>query len=167
MTETGLAAMQRLLLLRYDDFKARLTRRLGSAELAGDALQDTWLRLERGEGIAAVHSHDAYIFRIAINIARDRQRVENRRLTTNEIETLLNLADEAPDSARIVGFGGGSEEPARQQTDTRRRSENDPDYDPNSAFQLLGNGDLTPEQQKKLTEGERSKFRRIGQNTTL
>lgn len=102
MTEASLLVLRRLLLLRYDDFKARLTRRLGSSELAGDALQDTWLRLEHSDGVAAVRSQDAYLFQIAVNIARDRQRAENRRLSTTEVETLLNVVDEAPNSARIV-----------------------------------------------------------------
>jgi RNA polymerase sigma-70 factor (ECF subfamily) len=102
VTDASLAALRRLLLQRYGDFKSRLARHLGSSELAGEALQDTWLRLERGEGIAAVHSHDAYLFRIAVNLARDRQRTEDRRLTTNEVETLLAVADEAPDSEAIA-----------------------------------------------------------------
>jgi RNA polymerase sigma-70 factor (ECF subfamily) len=102
MTDASLLALRRLLLLRYDDFKSRLTRRFGSSELAGDALQDTWLRLEQGEGIAAVRSHDAYLFRIAVNIARDRQRADNRRLTSSEVDTLLNIADEMPDPARVI-----------------------------------------------------------------
>lgn len=103
MTETSLLALRRLLLLRYDEFKARLTRRLGSSELAGEALQDTWLRLEQGDGIAAaVRSHDAYLFRIAVNIARDRQRAETRRLTTSEVETLLDVVDETPNPGQIV-----------------------------------------------------------------
>ena len=37
MTETTLVGLRRLLLDRYDDLSARLTRRLGSAELASDA----------------------------------------------------------------------------------------------------------------------------------
>ena len=102
MTDTSLAALRRLLLSRYADFKARLTRHLGSSELAGEALQDTWLRLERGEGIATIHSHDAYLFRIAVNLARDRQRAEDRRLTTAEVETLLSVAAEAPDPEQVV-----------------------------------------------------------------
>jgi RNA polymerase sigma-70 factor (ECF subfamily) len=91
-----------LFLVRYDDFKSRLTRRLGSAELAGDALQDTWLRLEQGDGIAAVRSDAAYLYRIAVNIARDRLRAENRRLTTGEVETLLNVADNVPGPEHIA-----------------------------------------------------------------
>jgi len=102
MTETTLAALQRLLLLRYDDFKARLTRRLGSADAAGDALQDTWLRLQRGESLATVRNEDAFLFRIAFNIARDHLRADRRRLSTSEVEVLLNIADDAPDAMRTV-----------------------------------------------------------------
>ncbi len=102
MTDTSLVALRRLLLHRYEDLKSRLARHLGSSELAGEALQDTWLRLERGEGIATVHSHDAYLFRIDVNLARDRQRTEDRRLVTNEVESLLMVVDDAPDSEQIV-----------------------------------------------------------------
>ncbi len=101
MTET-LTALRQRLLLRYDDFKARLTRRLGSADLAGDALQDMWLRLERNDQLTAVRRQDAYLFRVAVNVARDHQRAEKRRLTVSEIETLLEIADETPDPARVV-----------------------------------------------------------------
>ncbi|MEW6644688.1 MAG: sigma-70 family RNA polymerase sigma factor [Pseudomonadota bacterium] len=102
MSETTLAALQRLLLLRYDDLKARLTRRLGSADAAGDALQDTWLRLQRGESLATVRNEDAFLFRIAFNIARDHLRADRRRLTTSEVDVLLNIADEAPDAMRAI-----------------------------------------------------------------
>src|SRR5262249_4257014 len=96
------AALRRLLLSRYEDFRARLTRHLGSSELAGEALQDTWLRLERGEGIATIHSHEAYLFRIAVNLARDRQRGEDRRLPRTEVEALSSAAAEPPDPEQVV-----------------------------------------------------------------
>jgi RNA polymerase sigma-70 factor (ECF subfamily) len=102
MTETGWAALQRRLLQRYDAFKTQLTRRLGSAELAGDALQDTWLRLQRGGDLAPVRSADTYLLRIAVNLARDSHRAEARRLTTSEVELLLNRADDAPDPAQAA-----------------------------------------------------------------
>jgi RNA polymerase sigma factor (sigma-70 family) len=102
MSDTSLLTLRRLLLEHYEDFKLRLTRRLGSAELAGDALQETWLRLERGEGIAGVRSHEAYLYRIACNLARDRLRADNRRLTTTEVAALLAVKDDAPDPARTV-----------------------------------------------------------------
>lgn len=86
------------LTLRYDDLRRRLTRRLGSAELASDALQDTWLRLH-GKPVVDAASPGAYLFRMAFNVAIDRQRSESRRLTTAEIDDLLDLADPSPDPA--------------------------------------------------------------------
>jgi RNA polymerase sigma-70 factor (ECF subfamily) len=100
MTQAGWAALQRLLLLRYDVLKRRLTRRLGSADLAGDALQDTWLRLERGGDLAQIRSPDTYLFNVAVNIARNNLRSETRLVTTSDAETLLGIVDEAPDAAR-------------------------------------------------------------------
>lgn len=100
MTQAGWIALQQLLLLRYEELKKRLTRHLGSAELAGDALHDTWLRLERGGDLAQIRSPDTYLFRVAINIARDNLRSENRLVTTSDAATLLGIVDEAPDAAR-------------------------------------------------------------------
>lgn len=100
MTQVGWGALQQLLLLRYGELKKRLTRHLGSAELAGDALQDTWLRLERGGDLAQVRSPDTFLFRVAVNIARDNQRSENRIVSTSDAQVLLGIADEAPDAER-------------------------------------------------------------------
>ena len=102
MSESGWALLQRRLLLRYDELKSRLARRLGSTEMAGDVLQDTWLRLERGGNLASVRSPDTYLYRIAVNIAHDHLRAENRRLTMVEVDSLFDLADETPDAARIA-----------------------------------------------------------------
>jgi RNA polymerase sigma-70 factor (ECF subfamily) len=102
MTQAGWTALQRRLLLRYEAFKTLLTRRLGSAELAGDALQDTWLRLERGGESTPVRSADTYLLSIAVNLARDQRRSENRRLTTSEVEVLLDLVDDAPDPEQVA-----------------------------------------------------------------
>ncbi|PKU24630.1 RNA polymerase sigma factor [Telmatospirillum siberiense] len=102
MTETPWTMLQRRLVSRYDDLRRRLARHLGSPERADDALQDTWLRLERGGEISSVQSPDSYLFRVAVNIARDQLRAESRRLTTTEVEVLLNIADTAPDATRIL-----------------------------------------------------------------
>jgi RNA polymerase sigma factor (sigma-70 family) len=100
MTETGWATLQQRLLLRYDELKKRLTRHLGSPELAGDALHDTWLRLERGGDIGAIRSPDTYLLRVAINMGRDNLRAENRLISTSDAEILLGIADESPDAER-------------------------------------------------------------------
>jgi RNA polymerase sigma factor (sigma-70 family) len=102
MTQTGWAALQQRLLLRYDELKKRLTRHLGSPELAGDALHDTWLRLERGGDLGPVRSPDTYLFRVAINMGRDNLRAENRLVSTSDAEILLGIADETPDAERDV-----------------------------------------------------------------
>lgn len=102
MTEAGWVALQDRLLLRYKAFKKRLTHYLGSADLAGDALQDTWLRLQRGGELTSVRNPDTYLFSMAINIAIDNRRAENRRLSTAEVDALLEIADDAPDAMRAV-----------------------------------------------------------------
>lgn len=102
MTEASWLALQQRLLMRYEMFKKRLTRQLGSADLASDALQDTWLRLERGGDLTQVQSPDNYLYTMAVNLAHDHRRLESRRLTTTEVETLLEIPDEAPDAARTV-----------------------------------------------------------------
>ena len=53
---SSLAVLRDFMLQRYDDLKARLTRRLGCADMASDALQDTWLRLEGKDELGPVDS---------------------------------------------------------------------------------------------------------------
>jgi RNA polymerase sigma factor (sigma-70 family) len=102
MTQSGWAVLQQHLLVRYGDLKKRLTRALGSSELAGDALHDTWLRLERGGDLTKVRSPDTYLLHVALNIARDNLRSENRRVTISDAETLLGIVDDTPDAERAA-----------------------------------------------------------------
>lgn len=102
MTDTSLLALRQLLLTRYDELKSKLTLRLGSSDLAGDAVQDTWLRLHRAESVGRVSSPANYLFRIALNIARDRLTAERRYLTAVEVEQILDVTDETPSPASIV-----------------------------------------------------------------
>lgn len=100
MTQASWTSLQQRLLSRYDDLKRRLTRHLGSPELAGDALHDTWLRLQRGGELDPVRSPDTYLLRIAINMGRDNLRAENRIVSTTDAQTLLGIADDTPDAER-------------------------------------------------------------------
>lgn len=102
MSNNNIAALRALLLADYIDLDRRLTRRLGSADLASDVLHETYLRLEGISEIAQVRSPKAYLFRIALNIANDRRRAESRRLTVDEIDCLLDIPDDRPDAARVI-----------------------------------------------------------------
>ncbi|CAB3928913.1 RNA polymerase sigma factor [Achromobacter deleyi] len=102
MMPSSLSVLRDFMLQRYDDLKARLTRRLGCPDLASDALQDTWLRLEAKDDLGPVDSPGPYLMRMAVNVAVDQQRVENRRLTVAEAEVLLNVPDPAPGPDRIA-----------------------------------------------------------------
>ena len=97
----------RLLLLdflsqRYGDLKRRLTRVLGNDDLAGDALQDTWLRLQSREEEDAIQSPGSYLVRVAVNIAVDIRRRQARTLSWDEVQEVQSLVDPAPGPARTA-----------------------------------------------------------------
>jgi RNA polymerase sigma factor (sigma-70 family) len=97
MTETSLAVIRRLLVERYDELKRRLTRRLGSSELAGEALHDAWLRIAQADSVGVVGNPGNYVFGVAMNAARDRLRnADSRILSAAEVDGLLEIADGAP-----------------------------------------------------------------------
>jgi RNA polymerase sigma-70 factor (ECF subfamily) len=102
MGDTVRGVLRDLLLTSYGDLRKRLIRRLGSAELADDALHDTFLRLETAYPVGPVHRPSAYLLRVALNIASNHRLAEARRLTVPETEALLEIGDEAPDPARVA-----------------------------------------------------------------
>lgn len=102
MTIDSISSLRTLLLAEYVDFDRRLTRRLGSPDLASEALNETYLRLEGMRELGEVRSPKAYLFRIALNIAADRRRAEKRRLTSDEVDALLDIPDDRPDAARVI-----------------------------------------------------------------
>lgn len=102
MRATNKTALRDLFLADYGNFDRQLTRRLGSADFASDVLQETYLRLEEMKEVGPVQSPKAYLFRIAFNLANDRRRSENRRLTTDEVDVLLDIPDDRPDAVRVI-----------------------------------------------------------------
>ncbi|MEW6437324.1 MAG: sigma-70 family RNA polymerase sigma factor [Pseudomonadota bacterium] len=88
-------------LLVYDELKARLTQRLGSAELARDALHDTWLRLETSSPAAPVDRPYPYLLRVALNLGLRSAQRARRTLTLDDAKAALNLVDDAPSPAQI------------------------------------------------------------------
>jgi len=91
-------SLRDFLVARYDDLKRRLAQRLGSSDLAGDALQDTYLRLEGKEHLSAISQPGAYLFKMAFRIAVDYTRKPEHRLAAVETDD-ESVVDDAPDLA--------------------------------------------------------------------
>jgi RNA polymerase sigma-70 factor (ECF subfamily) len=101
--ESSSLPLLRLFMERRQELRRRLKNRLGSDELANDALQETYLRLERMGDNACVSSNPAgYLFRMAVNAATDQRQADARYLTGSEVEDLLNVGSDTHDPARIV-----------------------------------------------------------------
>ncbi|MGJ7484374.1 RNA polymerase sigma factor [Variovorax sp. LT2P21] len=104
MSDAPFTVLRDFMLRRYEELKRRLTLQLGNADLAGDALQDTWLRLEGNTETGAPVQHPLnYLMRMATNAALDRIRSERRFLSGQEVEQVFdNLADSAPGPAQTA-----------------------------------------------------------------
>lgn len=117
-------ALRELFLNRYGAFRKRLQLRLGSEDLANDALHEAWLRVDGLSEGADVKYPSAYLFRIAVNVAEDQRRSQARLLSVPEIEALYDMADEMADTPRIVGGRAEIEalERALEELPRRRRA---------------------------------------------
>ncbi|HVJ51880.1 MAG TPA: RNA polymerase sigma factor [Aliidongia sp.] len=102
MIDAGRALLRHLLVAGYEDLKRRLTRRLGSADLAVEALHETYLRLDGAAELGAVRQPASYLYRTALNAAADRHRADMRWAGRAELEALLHTDEEALDPERIV-----------------------------------------------------------------
>jgi len=102
MVNASRLVLRRVFLKSYADFLKRLTIQLGSAELASEALQDTFVRLECATIVEPIKRPRAYLFRTAFNIAINRLVADKRRLTLPEADSFLEVADEAPSPDRII-----------------------------------------------------------------
>jgi RNA polymerase sigma-70 factor (ECF subfamily) len=100
--ETDWSTLRQLLVERYDDFRQRLTRRLGSADAAQESLHELYLRMDRPDSAGALQNPSSYILTSAVNLARDRWRTENRRAKRIDIDALYDLIDETPGPDRVA-----------------------------------------------------------------
>jgi RNA polymerase sigma-70 factor (ECF subfamily) len=98
--ESSRATLIDFLLTGYDDLKRRLARRLGSADVAADALHDTFLRLSSCVEIGPVKSPRAYLLRVATRLATNRWKGEVCSLA--DFEHSFDIIDDAPNPERIV-----------------------------------------------------------------
>ncbi|NVO13598.1 MAG: RNA polymerase sigma factor [Rhodoplanes sp.] len=105
MTTALMSMLRRLLVDDYRDLKERLARRYGSSDFASEVLHEAWLRLNRvdaGPSAAALDNPRAYLYRVALNVATDRQRAEKARLTAAQLDALYRTARNDLDPARIA-----------------------------------------------------------------
>ena len=102
MAETDRIRLRGQIVESYDGLIRQLTRRLGSSDFAHEALHEAFLRLERVPEATRVQSPAAYIFRTAINIAKNRRKAQSYRVSAAEIDALLDVRDDTPDPARVV-----------------------------------------------------------------
>jgi len=102
MSDQTRAQLRASLTSRYIQLRDRLTSRLGSRDLAGEALHEMWLRLQDGPELAPVEDPDAYLYRAALNTASNLDAARRRVLGAVDIDDLLNIPDDAPDPERIV-----------------------------------------------------------------
>ncbi|MCG3102049.1 RNA polymerase sigma factor, partial [Enterobacter sp. DRP3] len=81
-------SLRALFLERYNDFRSQLRRRLGSDDLAHDAMQEAFLKVNDLPASSSIQQPAAYLFRVALNIAEDQRRRDSRLLTGVEISEL-------------------------------------------------------------------------------
>lgn len=102
MSENTRVGLSDYLARHYCSLKLRVTRLLGNSDLANDALHDTWLRLQSRDDEGPIQSPASYLVRVAVNIALDGQRRQSRSLPFDEVESLMQLSDDAPGPAHTA-----------------------------------------------------------------
>jgi RNA polymerase sigma-70 factor (ECF subfamily) len=104
MVETARNALRNLLISRYDDLKRRLARRVGSQDVAAEALHETWIRLGQLDTGRAVRRPESFLYRIAFNVAIDKHRAYSRWVGRAELEAVLASDEHLIDPEHIVAM---------------------------------------------------------------
>ena len=102
MSDTNRKSLRETLSADYESLAGRLARRLGSADLAREALHETFLRLDRISEAVPVRSPSEYLFRTAINFAKDRRKSDRHLLSAGEIGAITDIPDEGPDPSAVA-----------------------------------------------------------------
>lgn len=79
----------------YARLHRRLLRNLGCADLASDCLHDAWLRLADASTPVYVQNPNAYVYRVACNVAMDQLRGKRSSQYDDEV-AVEHLTDPAP-----------------------------------------------------------------------
>jgi len=105
MTEATWALLKRLFLTDYAHISRKIERLTGSADLAGEALQDTYLRLEQGGEIADhLVSPRNYLIKMTLNSARKILRKDRARSRYIQLVEQFDpdVSDDAPRQDRAL-----------------------------------------------------------------
>ncbi|MBV8924424.1 MAG: RNA polymerase sigma factor [Bradyrhizobium sp.] len=102
MSEQNTKSLRQALSADYEGLIKRLSRCLGSSDLAREALHETFLRVDRVSEAVTVHSPADYLFRIAVNLAKDRRKSDRRLLNAAEIAAIMDIPDDRPDPSAVV-----------------------------------------------------------------
>lgn len=90
-------ALQEYLVANYARLQQRLVRHLRCPDMASECLHDAWLRLGHVELHAPVQNPEAYVYRVACNVAMDCLRSSRPWQYTGDADTELeHLPDEMP-----------------------------------------------------------------------
>ncbi len=91
------AHLQAHLTAHYTVLHRRLERQFGCADLASECLHDAWLRLGEGRIQKVPANPDAYVYRVAYNLAMDSLRARKRWTGLNEEGADVDvIADQQP-----------------------------------------------------------------------
>ena len=90
-----------VLVANYARLHRRLMHHLGCPDLASDSLHDAWIRLGDRTSAQAAQSPEAYVYRVACNVAMDRMR-GNRAWQYAADTELEALVDHAPGPCAIA-----------------------------------------------------------------
>jgi len=124
VTESSWDRLRDRFMLKYENFRIRLRRQLGSDDLACETLQETWLQLQRAVGPRAIERPDAYLYATALNVAAGLKRSEARHASRVEVEAAMDLADQAAGPLDVVASRFDIEELERaiEEMPDRRRT---------------------------------------------
>ncbi|AOZ03712.1 hypothetical protein BKK81_32400 [Cupriavidus sp. USMAHM13] len=95
--EAAAVVLREILVTNYDRLHRRLMRQFGCRDTASDSLQEAWLRLGSATVSDAVRCAEAYVYRVACNVATDQLR--DRNLWPSLVDPDLvfeHLADRGP-----------------------------------------------------------------------
>jgi RNA polymerase sigma-70 factor (ECF subfamily) len=102
VAESNRLKLRQQLVDDYDGLIKNLSRRLGSTDVAYEALHETFVRLGNVADATEIRHPADYIFRTAINVAKNSRKAQSYRVSASEIDELIGVSDEAPTPAQVA-----------------------------------------------------------------